>query len=455
MNRAASILIALFSAAILLPGRLIADEPAFFRSLPYVPGTAIELDCRMAKVNVLGSDGETVDISVKGQPEPAVTAGESLLTISLPEGGLLRRGPEISLSIPRVAAVSADIGAGNIAFVGMSGKTEAEVSAGDISLDRMSGGVAARTGAGNIRASWRSGETLPGQCRLSTGIGNITLRLPDDAQARIAAETGLGSITGVSGGPDGVPRRQVSGEGDSQFSLSTGIGDIRVSRGQAEDEPVFRGRWDGRKRRPAGVGSGIGGGLIVSWPDRSYRDFNSATHPFGFPPVKKENHGWGGEGYLQLSRFRIGGMGWGSQWEARSSASDTLRFVDYECSYGGITLEYVVLSSPRADLSLGAMLGGGEARIRLARARDADVSWSEAAGLEDYREVNVLASGFAGMPMARLKVRLWKWLSLQAHAGYLYCRSTDWRYREDHDLFDSPRLDGSGWVFAVGPHLGI
>jgi hypothetical protein len=57
--------------------------------------------------------------------------------------------------------------------------------------------------------------------------------------------------------------------------------------------------------------------------------------------------------------------------------------------------------------------------------------------------------------MARLKIRLLSWLSIQGHAGYLYCRSSDWKYREDRDLFNVPRLDASGWVFAAGPHFGF
>jgi hypothetical protein len=171
--------------------------------------------------------------------------------------------------------------------------------------------------------------------------------------------------------------------------------------------------------------------------------------------VKKESYAWGGEGYAQFGRFRIGGMGWGNQIESRSSLSDTVRYVTYDYGFGGLTLEYVVLRSRRADLSLGTMLGGGGSEIRLAKARKTDITWDEAAALEDYREVAVSASGLAGMPMARFKLRLLNWLSLQGQAGYLYCRADDWRFREEEDLFNAPRLDASGWVFALGPHFGF
>jgi len=171
--------------------------------------------------------------------------------------------------------------------------------------------------------------------------------------------------------------------------------------------------------------------------------------------VKKESYAWGGEVYAQFGRFRIGGMGWGNQIESRSSLSDTLRYVTYDYGYGGLTLEYVVLRSSRADLSLGAMLGGGGSEIKLAKARKSDITWDEAAALEDYREVAIKASGLAGMPMARFKLKFLSWLSLQGQVGYLYCRADDWSYRKDEELFNAPRLDATGWVFSLGPHFGF
>jgi hypothetical protein len=435
------------------PAALVAQEADFTHSAPLAPGMAIKIDCRAAKVRLIGTDGQSVDIVAKGHPAPVVAAGESVLTVTVPESGLKRLGPEVSVSIPRNAAATVELGVGDLEVEGLGGLLEARVGVGNILMSRVSAQASVRTGTGNVRASWRAGDVLPEQCRLSTGIGDVEVGLPREAEVRITAETGLGSIRGLGPGASGTSRSKSAGAGDRSLALAAGIGDIRISRG--EDGDHYGDHWKERRRERARAHFGGGGGFFVSWPDRSYRDFNAATVPHGYPAVGKESHAWGGEGYAQFNRFRIGGMGWGQKIEARSSLDDTLRYATYNYGYGGLTLEYVVLRSSRADLSFGAMLGAGGADIRLARAVKSDIAWDEAAGLDDYREVSVVASGLAGMPMARLKIRLLSRLSIQGHAGYLYCRSSDWKYREDRDLFNVPRLDASGWVFAAGPHFGF
>lgn len=430
-----------------------AQEADFTHSVPFAPGMAIKVDCRVAKVRLIGTDGQSVDIVAKGHPAPVVAAGESVLTVTVPESGLKRRGPEVSVSIPRGAAATVELGIGDLEVEGLGGLLEAKVGVGNVVMGRVSAKSSVRTGTGNVRASWGDGDALSEVCRLSTGIGDVEVGLPREAEVRITAETGLGSIRGLGPGASGTSRSKSAGAGDRSLSLSAGIGDIRISRGEDGDHPGDQ--WKERRRERARAHFGGGGGFFVSWPDRSYRDFNAAIVPYGYPAVEKESHAWGGEGYAQFNRFRIGGMGWGQKLEARASMDDTLRYATYNYGYGGLTLEYVVLRSSRADLSFGAMLGAGGADIRLAKAVKSDITWGEAAGLDDYREVSIVASGLAGMPLARVKFRLLGWLSLQAHAGYLYCRDGDWKYREDRDLFNVPRLDASGWVFAAGPHFGF
>ncbi len=447
MQRRISTIITALALAVLLPVRLIADDTAFNRSVPVTANTTIRLDCRVAKLSLTDGQGQDLVISSSGSPEPVISISESLVTVTVPEPELKRRGPELKISLPRLASIRVDIDVGNLDIVGLAGRLEAKVGVGDVSLSGVSGQVLVRTGTGNIRASWAAGQELPDQSRLTAGIGDIRAALPSDADLRIAAETGLGSIRGLG--------QQGNGDGPRTLFLSTGIGDIRVSRDGNGDETLPGDRWRERRHQPARGIYGGGGGFFVSWPDRSYRDINAATSGHGYPAVKKESYAWGGEGYAQFNRFRIGGMGWGNQIESRSSLSDTIRYTTCNYSFGGLTLEYVVLRSSRADLSLGAMLGGGGSEIKLAKARKSDITWDEAAALEDYREVALKASGLAGMPLARFKLRLLSWLSLQGQAGYLYYRADDWRYRDDEDLFNPPRLDASGWTFAVGPHIGF
>lgn len=432
---------------------LYGQEVDFTQSVPYALGMSIKLDCRVAKVRLAGTDGQSVEIVSRGQPLPEISSNENTLTITVAQSGLKRRGMELSVSLPRDASVTVELGIGALEAEGLKGLLEAKVGVGNIVLSKVSAQCLARTGTGDIKAWWGNGDILPESCSLSTSVGDIEVGLPKVAAVRITAESGLGSIRGLGPGTSGTNRHKSVGTGDRSLALATGIGDIRVNLGADGDLPSEG--WKEHRRTRAQAHYGGGGGFFVSWPDRSYRDFNAATSGFGYPAIEKESHAWGGEGYAQFNRFRIGGMGWGNQVEARSLLSDTIRYTTYDYGFGGLTLEYVVLRSHRADFSLGAMLGGGGSEIRLAKAKRSDITWGQAAGLEDYREVAVNASGLAGMPMARFKLRLFNWLSLQAHAGYLYCRANDWKYQEDKDLFNTPRLDASGWVFAAGPHFGF
>lgn len=449
------VMISALALAALMPARLFADEITFNRSVPVTANTVFKLDCRVARVSLSGGQGQEIMISASGSPEAVISVSESLITVTVPEPELKRRGPELKISMPRLVSTQVDIDVGDLDIDGLGGRLEAKVGVGDVALSGVSGQASVRTGTGNIKSTWAAGQELPDQCRLSTGIGDIRVALPPDAEVRITAEAGLGGIHGLGSRSAGRARSQTDGQGDRSLALSAGIGDIRVFRGENEEGDLgSHRRWEGRRGHARDYFGG-GGGFFVSWPDRSYRDFNAATSVHGYPAVKKESYSWGGEGYAQFGRFRIGGMGWGNKLEARSSLSDTLRYITYDYGYGGLTLEYVVLRSPRADLSLGAMLGGGGSEIKMAKAIKSDLSWDEAATLEDYREVAIKASGLAGMPMARFKLRLLSWLSLQGHAGYLYCRTDDWKYQEDKDLFNPPQLDASGWVLAVGPHIGF
>jgi hypothetical protein len=199
----------------------------------------------------------------------------------------------------------------------------------------------------------------------------------------------------------------------------------------------------------------IGGGPLVFWPDRSAGRLQPYLSPAGFPKLREESYSWGGQGYLQFNRFRIGYTGWGQTLQARASISDTQMYFDYKYSLGGVTLEYVLLKGRRADISLGALLGGADAEINLARSANSDLTWDQAVLLDSERELSLKSNGFVGMPMVRGKVKLFGIVWLQAQAGYVYSRMGEWKTYTEKEIFNAPKADYSGWIFAVGPHFGI
>jgi len=76
-------------------------------------------------------------------------------------------------------------GGGNIKLKAATGKVEVNTGAGNISLENIKGGIEANTGAGNISAKLiPDGKNVS---ELNSGVGNITLYVPESAKVTIVA----------------------------------------------------------------------------------------------------------------------------------------------------------------------------------------------------------------------------------------------------------------------------
>jgi hypothetical protein len=76
-------------------------------------------------------------------------------------------------------------GGGNIKLEAATGKVEVNTGAGNISLENIKGGIEANTGAGNISAKLiPDGKNVS---ELNSGVGNITLYVPESAKVTIVA----------------------------------------------------------------------------------------------------------------------------------------------------------------------------------------------------------------------------------------------------------------------------
>ena len=76
-------------------------------------------------------------------------------------------------------------GGGNISLEAATGKVEVNTGAGNISLQDIKGSIEANTGAGNIKAKLvPDGKSVS---ELNSGVGNITLYVPESAKVTIVA----------------------------------------------------------------------------------------------------------------------------------------------------------------------------------------------------------------------------------------------------------------------------
>jgi hypothetical protein len=97
---------------------------------------------------------------------------------------------EFAITVPPDTVLDLDTGAGNVVVEGVEGEIASRTGAGNVTVRDAMAPVTLRTGAGNI-----SYEGDPsGLCTFDTGAGNITLRLPADAEVALDLNSGVGNI---------------------------------------------------------------------------------------------------------------------------------------------------------------------------------------------------------------------------------------------------------------------
>ena len=154
----------------------------------------------------------------------------------------------IELAVPEHARLVVDLGAGDVSVAGVRGGVDVETGAGTVAVQALAGGVDLFTGSGQISA-----RDVSGSLEVETGAGTIVIEAVDGA---VDAHTGTGTIT-VQGaaGPirldsgagtleyEGAPEgecRFTTGMGaivlrlpaglNAQVDLSTGMGEVSVDR---------------------------------------------------------------------------------------------------------------------------------------------------------------------------------------------------------------------------------
>ncbi|HET6357901.1 DUF4097 family beta strand repeat-containing protein [Streptomyces sp.] len=265
------------------PKKLTFDNPVTALNVRIVNGT----------VNVVGTDegSARLEVSEIEGPPLIVTQQGSTLTVAyedLPWKGFLKwldrkgwhRSAVVSLAVPTGSAVEVGV-VGAAAFVsGIQGTTAVRGVSGDTTLVGLSGAVRADTVSGNLEAQSVTGELRynsvsgdltviegagtsvraesvsgdmvidldpggrPTDIRLTTVSGEVAIRLPHPADARVEANTASGAVSNafedlrVSGqwGAKKITGRL--GAGTGTLKATTVSGSIALlRRPSAQDEP--------------------------------------------------------------------------------------------------------------------------------------------------------------------------------------------------------------------------
>ncbi|TRV76151.1 DUF4097 domain-containing protein [Streptomyces sp. 130] len=251
--------------AVAEPRKLAFDEPVTALKVRIVNGT----------VNVVGTDepAARLEVSAIDGPPLIVTQQDGVLTVAYEDlawQNLLkwldrkewRRTAVVSLAVPAGSSVEVGVvGAG--AFVsGVRGRTEVRGVTGDTTLVKLSGPVGAETVSGSIEAQSVTGDLRfksvsgeltvvegagasvkaesvsggmvldldptgkPTDIRLTTVSGEIAIRLPHPADARVEANTASGSVS------NGFEDLRVSGQWGAKKitgTLGSGTGTLKAT----------------------------------------------------------------------------------------------------------------------------------------------------------------------------------------------------------------------------------
>lgn len=263
------------------PTKLTFDDPVTALNVRIVNGT----------VNVVGTDetapggqgGARLEVSRIEGPPLTVTRSGSTLTVAyedLPWKGFLqwldrkgrKRSAVVSLAVPAGAAVEVGVVGAGAMVSGMRGRTDVRGVSGDTTLVGLSGTVRADTVSGNleaqavtgdlrfnsvsgdltvvegagssVRADSVSGDMIvdldpgdrPTDIKLASVSGEVAIRLPHPADARVEANTASGTVSNAFedlrvGGQWGAKRiTGTLGAGTGTLKATTVSGSIALLR---------------------------------------------------------------------------------------------------------------------------------------------------------------------------------------------------------------------------------
>lgn len=191
----------------------------------------LELESGVGDVEVLATDGDTVDVEVALEPRRgglfssmrrAEREVESARLETTADGGTLeirvrsdsddRRFEERwRIELPARLAVQLDVGVGDVVVEGVSGGVQLDSGVGDVRLTLPGGDVEVDSGVGDVDV--RSFAAAYGRVEGSGGVGDAVLRVGD-------RRIGNGGFVGSS--------LEWQGDGPSRIDIDTGVGDVSI-----------------------------------------------------------------------------------------------------------------------------------------------------------------------------------------------------------------------------------
>lgn len=255
----------LFTCVLVLAAASLARADEWHQQYKVTAKPSVLVDCGDGNVDVITGAGQQVDASVTtegwkiGPDDVRIDAHQSgnriEITIKVPHEHFSfgQRWIRVALTVPSESDLDLHTGDGNVSIAQVKGSERVRTGDGNVTTRGLDGTLSASTGDGNINVDGRfdqlelrSGDgTIEADARngskmalgwsLSSGDGNISLRVPEGFAADLDAHTGDGRVTvdfpvTISGAMrEGTVRGKMNG-GGSILSLRSGDGNLHLGR---------------------------------------------------------------------------------------------------------------------------------------------------------------------------------------------------------------------------------
>lgn len=220
------------------------------------------------------------------------------------------------------------------------------------------------------------------------------------------------------------------------------------------------------KRQRVKVGGA--GGFTPSWGLFKFEEINKVLKSSGMPELSTDPMylaGGVGYGYIMfLKNVRLGGRGVTGVVSSSSIdlATGVKKNVDYQISYGGFLIDYVVPIAEKLDVAIGVTLGGGSVNITMTRDNGKFIQWGgmwDEFGKNDpttnvTRHLN--GTFFTAQPGASVEYAILQWFQLRMGVTYPYMSNATWKLEADKEILGVPsKLKADGPVITAGIMFGF
>lgn len=211
---------------------------------------------------------------------------------------------------------------------------------------------------------------------------------------------------------------------------------------------------------------GAAGGFspIYVMPDLS--PINNYTKQLGISSLAEKGFiTWGGGGYayvMIIPNLRIGGIGFGGTTVENNIANGIKNEASYSIGAGGVTVEYTLPFISNIAVSVGALIGGGSAELKLYRNKGLatwDGIWDDVSTLngdKDFESHILKNEFFTFSPTLNVDIPLSRFVAFRLGVGYLASFSSDWRVDNDVQISNVPNdLNSSSFFVQTGLYFGF